>query len=34
VTDTLMIETTGDGVADCQLAIKGVDVLKSAYFVV
>ncbi|MFL5187818.1 MAG: M10 family metallopeptidase C-terminal domain-containing protein [Microvirga sp.] len=34
VTDTLMIETTGDGVADYQLAIKGVDVLKSAYFVV
>jgi hypothetical protein len=29
-----MIETTGDGVADYQLAIKGVDVLKSAYFFV
>jgi len=27
-----MIETTGDGVADYQLAIKGVDVRKSAYF--
>ncbi|QRM28679.1 M10 family metallopeptidase C-terminal domain-containing protein [Microvirga sp. VF16] len=34
VADKLMIETTGDGVADYQLAIKGVDVLKSAYFLV
>jgi hypothetical protein len=29
-----MIETTGDSVADYQLAIKGLKVLKSAYFLV
>lgn len=34
VADKLVIETTGDGVADYQLAIKGVDVLKSGYFLV